>query len=132
MAASLSIFTLSVPRHSGLVLGPNAMAILAALLIAPLVAGCLTDLLCRLSRRRNRRPPWLIVPFAVAMGVIATWAVMFQTDLFHPSRWSSKLEGDDLFALALPGVPAAAWAAAVAVLILCLHYAKYARTHPRP
>ena len=108
------------------------MVILAALLIAPLVAGYLTDLLCRFSRRRNRRPVWLIVPLAVAMGVIVTWGVMFQTDLFHPSRWSSKLEGDNLLALAIPGVPAAVLAAAVAIPILCLHYNKYARTHPRP
>jgi hypothetical protein len=105
---------------------------MVALLIAPLVGGYLTDLLCRLSRRRNRRPTWLIVPLAVAIGVIATWGALFQTDLFHPSRWSSKLEGDDLFALALPGVPAAVLAAAVAIPILSLHYNKYARAHLRP
>ena len=108
------------------------MVILAALLIAPLVAGCLTDLSCRWSRRRNKRPTWLIVPLAVATGVIVTWGAIFQADFFHPSRWSSKLEGDNLLALAIPGVPAAVLAAAVAIAILGLYYRKYARTHPRP
>ena len=87
------------------------MELLAAIIIAPLLTGYLSSFLSRLSLRRNRPPSWLIVPLGIAMGVVATWVVIFQKDLFHPSRWSSKVDGP--FMLALTGVPAVLLAAAV-------------------
>ena len=101
-----------------------------AILIAPLVAGYLASLFCRLSSRRNKRPSWLLAPLSIAMGVVATWAATFQRDLFQPSHWSSKVEGSLM--LTISGVPAAGLAAAVAIPIVCVYYKTYTRSHPKP
>jgi hypothetical protein len=106
------------------------MELVCAILIAPLVAGYLASLLCRLSLRRDRRPSWFVIPLAVAIGVVLTWLVTFQQDLFHPSRWSSKVEGSDMLAFA--GVPAAVLAVVVALPIVGAYYDKYAQRHTKP
>jgi hypothetical protein len=112
------------------VLGPDTVELLAAIIIAPLLTGYLSSFLCRLSLRRNRPPSWLIAPLGIAMGVVATWVVIFQKDLFHPSRWSSKVDGP--FMLALTGVPAVLLAVAVAIPVVYVYQQKYVRTHPKP
>ena len=106
------------------------MELIFAILIAPVVTGYLASLLCRLSLRRGRRPSWFVIPVAVASGVVVAWVVTFQQDLFHPSRWSSKLDGP--FMLALVGVPAAVLAVVVALPIVGRYYDKYAQHHTKP
>jgi hypothetical protein len=106
------------------------MDLFFAIPIAPLVAGYLASLLCRVSLRRSRGPSWLIAPLGIGIGVVATWLVTFQEDLFQPSRWSSKVDGP--FMLAVTGVPAVFLAAAVAIPVVYVYHQKYARSHPKP
>jgi hypothetical protein len=102
------------------------MELFAVIVIAPLLAAYLSSRCCRLSLRLSRAPSWLIAPLSIALGVVVNWAVTFQKDLFHPSRWSSKVDGP--FMLALTGVPAALLAAAVAIPVVCLYRQKYERS----
>jgi hypothetical protein len=99
------------------------------ILIAPLVAGYLTSLICRLLGRRYRRPSWFTVPLAVVVSVSVVWVATFQTDLFVHSRWlTGKVPMWDM--LLISGVPSASLGAVAAILVLYHYLRKYERTHP--
>ena len=100
------------------------------ILIAPLVAGYFASLVCRVRRRKDRRPSWLTIPFAVAAGVAAAWIATFQTDLFIPARWSASGKVPMVDMLLISGVLSASVGAATAILVVYYYLRQYERTRP--
>jgi MFS family permease len=58
-----------------------------SILIAPLAAVYCASLFSRLLRRRGKRPGWVAGGLSITLGIVVGWLLVFQLDLFRPSRW---------------------------------------------
>ena len=98
-------------------------------MVSPLVAGYLASVLCRLQRKRNKRPGFGVALIAIVAGVLACWLSMFQADLLIPSRWTSA-KVDLWMLLVITGVPSLVVSAISAGILLVRHRKIYDATHP--
>ena len=71
-------------------------------LLAPVIAGFLASILCGLSILRLKKPPWFHAFLSIVLGVFSSLLAIFTSDVFHPSRWPSRIpEQWDSFVMAL-------------------------------
>ena len=94
------------------------------ILIAPLVAAYLASVICRLARRRNKRPSWLVAPLAIAFGIFAVWAATIQADFFRPSVWEAG-KAPMWAIMLLSGAPALVLGTATTIPVVFHHRDKY-------
>src|SRR5436189_6150659 len=98
------------------------------IIIAVLVAGYATSVICRFVLRRAKQPSWFIVLLTTGLSVIASLAATFQGDLLRPSHWSSKVDAPVM--LMITGVPSALVAFVAALKIVAIYRDHYGSTNP--
>jgi hypothetical protein len=81
---------------------PTSTFVLFGFLLAPVIAGFLASILCGLSILRLKKPPWFHAFLSIVLGVFSSLLAIFTSDVFHPSRWPSRIpEQWDSFVMAL-------------------------------
>src|SRR6266487_2991868 len=83
--------------------------------LAPIVAGYLATVLCRMSLRRGKRPRWFVAAFCTLLGTFSALFATFQTELFRPEHWERRGGKHDLWIdFLITGVPSIVLAAVAA------------------
>jgi biotin transporter BioY len=100
------------------------------ILVAPLIAGYLASVLCRVQCQRKRRPSLAIVLLAILAGVFVSWFSTFQFDLFSPARWSNSGKAPMGGLLLISGIPSLFVSTIAATVIVTRHRRSFDETHP--
>lgn len=98
--------------------------------IAPLIAGYLASVLCRVQRQRERRPSFAILVLAIIAGVFVSWFSTFQFDLFSPARWSSSGKVPMGGLLIISGIPSFFVSTVAATVVVTRHRRSFDETPP--
>ena len=92
--------------------------------LAPILAGYLASVLCRMSLKRGKRPRWLIAGFCTLLGTFSALFATFRSELFRPERWD-RGKHDLWIDFLIAGVPSAVLAAVAAFEFVRLYQKDY-------
>lgn len=99
---------------------------LGIILLPAVFAGYITNVLSRISRKRNRRPSWLIIPLAAASCALVSCLFIYQVELFQPKYWDRE-KCPMIMGILFAGLVSAALGTMGSVIMMLYETRKYHR-----